>query len=299
MKAETIHQRLIDLNWDHARQLGVPGHSAKSSWSYSTDPEALTVLVGIVSDERLKREWIGWLKKFGNMVYTNRLKKILDNLYESVDHKKIEPNASELKSILVIAQKQSNHSFQPVIDFLDHVEIDEEKDDRSRNDKISQIEDRKIIENEPRLFWRHVAGVNARSELLSSVDAGWTGNGQRGSSELYLPRTSLQRAVRSLEPTGMISVDPVDNSKVISKGSNYTVPYEHSRSNFIHWGNWIEAMVKLKDLIDKNKDKNLTEDLKERFTDSTRSILEEEVLRPAYTHRHGKQPSKKLIDRIV
>jgi predicted transcriptional regulator len=299
MKPENLQENLIDLHWDQAVELGVPGHSTQESWAVSTDPEALTVLVGIVSDARLEREWIGWLKKFGSYVYTNRLKKIIEDLYESMDHRSIDPHIQTVKSILLRVQEESNHTFQPVIDFLKGKEVDRDLLDKGQNPKITMIDETAIVENEPKLYWRHIAGVNARAELLSSVDEGWRGNSHRGSSELYLPQTSIQRAVQNLQPTGMIDVKKVDNSKVISKGARFTAPYEHSREYFIHWGNWIEAVIQIKNMIDKNLEKTFTENLENRFTDSIHSILDEDVLRPAFTHRHGEMPSKTLINRVL
>lgn len=299
MKPRSLRENLIDLNWDHAVELGIPGHSTTESWTVSTDPEALTVLVGIVSDSRLEREWIGWLKKFGDRLYTNRLKKILDDLYESIDYQKIDPHSASVKTMLLTVQEQTDHSFQPIIDFLDTVEADKKNLEQSRSAKIDKVDRQNIVKNEPRLYCRHIAGLNARAELISSVDEGWSGNSHRGSSELYLPQTSIQRAVKNLKPTGMIDVDKVDNSKVISKGSRFTAPYEHSRKDFIHWGNWIKAIVKIKDLIDKNIDKDISDELEERFTDSVRSILDREVLKPAFTHRHGKPPTKDLVRRLL
>lgn len=291
----TLRENIIDLHWDHAVELGVPGHRTHEPWSYSTDPEALTILVAILSDARLKREWTGWINMFGDWFYKSRLKRLLDDLHRSLDREYVEKYLPTVKSFLLTIEKETDHSFERIIEQLDPLDVNRENPTPGEQPKIARIKSKKIVRTQPRLFWRHIAGVNARAELLANVEEGWTGNSNRGSSELYLPQTSLQRAIHNLEPTGMIAVGASGNSKIVSRGPDYSVPYNYPAKTFMDWGNWIKAIIKTTDLIDKNIDKELSDSLEERFTQSIRSIFEDEIQKPDFVHRHGNDSSQKLI----
>lgn len=319
MKPDTLHERILDVTWDHAVHLGIPGHETGKDWTLSTDPEALTILAGIFEEARLRREWAGWLRKFGDKFHTNRLKKMLKGLLEyrddvvvtevpdspdnnlldePIDTETVESELGPLKTLLLTVQEQTDHSFGPALKMLETVKPKSEigKTDRAKIDNINKD---KIVPHVPVLFWRHIVGVNARSELLWAVGTGWNGNNKRASSELFLPLTSVQRARKSLKPTDYVTVDQIDNSKVISKGPRYHHPDDEQQNiHFMNWFRWIRAVIKARPLIDATIDRDLNDSLEKRFTDIVQSIFKRELFAPAFTHRHGKQASQYLFDRI-
>jgi len=319
MEAETLRERILDVTWDHAVHLGIPGHQTDSNWPLSTDPEVATILAGIFDEARLSREWTGWLRTFGDKLHTNRLKKMLNSLLELQNHgestggtdsldddlpdERINPETIEdvlapLKFMLRTVQEQTNHSFGPALEMLETV--NPEQDFSETNEaRMDDVSGGNIVPNVPVLFWRHIAGVNARSALLWAVGSGWSGNNKRASEELFLPLNSVKRARRNLNPTGYITVDRIDNSKVISRGPRYHDSVENREDvYFMNWFRWIRAVLNVKPLIDKNIDRDLRESLEERFTETIRRSMEQELLAPAFTHRHGDQASHYLLNRI-
>lgn len=296
MTPEEIRENINNLIWDHAVQLGVPGRSPVRSWSFSTDPEALTILVGLSKEARLHREWTGWLLTFGDVLYPARLKKMINELLHQDDVSFSPKGFGRIQTILASVNGETKRSLDPALRLLENFSNSSESIS-GKQAKVLNVNKQPIVSRVPRLFWRHIVGVNARAEVLSALNWNCSGNSHQLARDLHLTQHTIYRALQSLKLTGVLQLKKVQKEKVMVRGDKKLMPEEHREEYFVDWSRVIRAVLEIQSKT-QSLETPVEQELEERYSHTVKKILSENLLDYDFDRRHGEIQMNKIMNRI-